>query len=100
MLQLLKLPDGTVKVLVEGGRARAIASFTDKPSFFEAQRRSTLEEAPAIRAEVEALARAVVAQFEQLRQAQQEGAARGRWSRSTRSTSRPSSPTRSPRTWR
>ena len=32
VLQLLKLPDGTVKVLVEGGRRARIGSFTDNPS--------------------------------------------------------------------
>src|SRR6201993_1299239 len=37
VLQLLKLPDGTVKVLVEGkGRAR-IQRFTDQPDFYEAE---------------------------------------------------------------
>src|SRR5579875_198884 len=36
ILQLLKLPDGTVKVLVEGGRRAAITRFADVESFFEA----------------------------------------------------------------
>src|SRR3954470_10659077 len=36
ILQLLKLPDGTVKVLVEGGRRAKIASFRETESYFEA----------------------------------------------------------------
>ena len=36
VLQLLKLPDGTVKVLVEGGQRARIAGFTDNAEFFEA----------------------------------------------------------------
>ena len=36
VLQLLKLPDGTVKVLVEGGSRAKITGFTDNPAFFEA----------------------------------------------------------------
>src|SRR5499426_4272483 len=36
VLQLLKLPDGTVKVLVEGGQRARIARFSENPNFFEA----------------------------------------------------------------
>src|ERR1700710_1683786 len=36
ILQLLKLPDGTVKVLVEGGRRAKITGFKETDSFFEA----------------------------------------------------------------
>jgi len=36
ILQLLKLPDGTVKVLVEGGRRAKITGFRDTDSYFEA----------------------------------------------------------------
>src|SRR3954467_9017559 len=35
ILQLLKLPDGTVKVLVEGGRRAKITGFRQTESFFE-----------------------------------------------------------------
>src|SRR6478752_5511993 len=35
ILQLLKLPDGTVKVLVEGGRRARIKSFKETESYFE-----------------------------------------------------------------
>ncbi|WP_278371385.1 LON peptidase substrate-binding domain-containing protein, partial [Thalassospira xiamenensis] len=34
VLQLLKLPDGTVKVLVEGGKRAEISGFVDNPEFF------------------------------------------------------------------
>ena len=34
ILQLLKLPDGTVKVLVEGGERATVMDFTDKEEFF------------------------------------------------------------------
>src|SRR5271169_2148550 len=36
ILQLLKLPDGTVKVLVEGGRRASIAGFKETEAYFEA----------------------------------------------------------------
>jgi len=36
ILQLLKLPDGTVRVLVEGGVRASVDSFTDKDAYFEA----------------------------------------------------------------
>src|SRR5665213_4240684 len=36
VLQLLKLPDGTVKVLVEGGQRARILRFTDNENFFQA----------------------------------------------------------------
>jgi len=36
VLQLLKLPDGTVKVLVEGGRRAQIAAFKETANYFEA----------------------------------------------------------------
>jgi ATP-dependent Lon protease len=36
VLQLLKLPDGTVKVLVEGGQRARILRFTDNEAFFQA----------------------------------------------------------------
>jgi ATP-dependent Lon protease len=64
VLQLLKLPDGTVKVLVEGGQRAKIARFSDKEAFFEAYA-EPMEEEPGETQEIEALARAVVSQFEQ-----------------------------------
>jgi ATP-dependent Lon protease len=64
ILQLLKLPDGTVKVLVEGGRRARISAFKETESYFEA----FVEELPDQGADVkelEALGRTVVSQFEQ-----------------------------------
>ncbi|EFH10026.1 endopeptidase La [Pseudoroseomonas cervicalis] len=64
VLQLLKLPDGTVKVLVEGGKRARVLGFKETDQFFEAYT-APMEEAPAENSEVEALARTVVSQFEQ-----------------------------------
>ena len=64
ILQLLKLPDGTVKVLVEGGRRAKIKKYTATESHFEAVC-EPLPEQGADGKEVEALGRAVVTQFEQ-----------------------------------
>ena len=64
VLQLLKLPDGTVKVLVEGGQRARIVKFTDNTLFFQALAETTPENAGE-QQETEALARTVVSQFEQ-----------------------------------
>ena len=64
VLQLLKLPDGTVKVLVEGTARADIEGFVDNPRFFQVSAR-VLEDGSTDMREVEALARAVVTQFEQ-----------------------------------
>ncbi|MBR0679107.1 endopeptidase La [Roseomonas eburnea] len=64
VLQLLKLPDGTVKVLVEGGRRARIAAFKETANYFEAFA-EPIEETTAEPREAEALARTVVSQFEQ-----------------------------------
>ena len=64
VLQLLKLPDGTVKVLVEGNSRARIKSFVDNPRFFQVQAEPLSEGEGEVR-ETEALVRAVVAQFEQ-----------------------------------
>src|SRR5215210_1550513 len=64
VLQLLKLPDGTVKVLVEGGRRARIAGYKETKSHFEAYA-AVLDEAESEPPETEALARTVVGQFEQ-----------------------------------
>ncbi|MDO1560326.1 endopeptidase La [Brevundimonas sp. 2R-24] len=63
VLQLLKLPDGTVKVLVEGRRRAQVVGFTERDEFFEAEVRD-LEEDPGAPEEAEALSRAVIEQFE------------------------------------
>ena len=64
VLQLLKLPDGTVKVLVEGGARARIVEFRDNPAFFEA-RAEKMEEDEGDAGELEALSRSVASQFEQ-----------------------------------
>jgi len=64
VLQLLKLPDGTVKVLVEGNARAEINSFIDNPKFFQAHAEA-LPESDSDPHELEALGRAVVSQFEQ-----------------------------------
>ena len=64
VLQLLKLPDGTVKVLVEGGQRARIVRFAENEAFFQAYAEAIAEK-PATQQEIEALARTVVAQFEQ-----------------------------------
>ncbi len=63
VLQLLKLPDGTVKVLVEGKTRAALLRFTQRHDFFEAEA-AILDEDGADAAEAVALSRAVTEQFE------------------------------------
>jgi ATP-dependent Lon protease len=63
VLQLLKLPDGTVKVLVEGVGRAEILGYTDNDAYYEARARGMAEEIGSP-VEVEALARSVVAEFE------------------------------------
>src|SRR5690348_1252905 len=64
VLQLLKLPDGTVKVLVEGGQRAKIVRFAENDAFFQAYAEA-LEEKLGEQQELEALARTAVSQFEQ-----------------------------------
>jgi ATP-dependent Lon protease len=64
VLQLLKLPDGTVKVLVEGGMRAKIEEFAEIDPFFVA-RAGSVGESEHEGKEVEALARSVITQFEQ-----------------------------------
>lgn len=63
ILQLLKLPDGTVKVLVEGLRRVRVTNFEEGQSFLSAHV-SDIKDETVVNEEVEALARAVVTQFE------------------------------------
>ncbi|WP_173931613.1 endopeptidase La [Chelativorans sp. Marseille-P2723] len=63
VLQLLKLPDGTVKVLVEGAARARISNFTEREDFHEAGA-VVLEDPEEDQIEIEALARSVVADFE------------------------------------
>lgn len=64
VLQLLKLPDGTVKVLVEGSQRAKIIRYTDNEDFFQAEA-EMVEEADDGDKDVEALIRSVISQFEQ-----------------------------------
>lgn len=64
LLQLLKLPDGTVKVLVEGTQRVRLNQFVDESLFFQAYG-SIIPEEDGAEEELEALTRAVVSQFEQ-----------------------------------
>ena len=63
VLQLLKLPDGTVKVLVEGKARVKISGFVENPAFFEATA-EVLTETDGDQTAVEALVRAVSEEFE------------------------------------
>jgi len=63
VLQLLKLPDGTVKVLVEGRSRVRITEFLANDKFFEA-RAELLTEVPGDAETIEALVRTVAAEFE------------------------------------
>ena len=64
VLQLLKLPDGTVKVLVEGSKRARIVAFSDNEDFFQAEA-EIIEEEIEDSKELEALSRSVISQFEQ-----------------------------------
>ncbi len=63
VLQLLKLPDGTVKVLVEGQARVSVTEYLENDSFFEA-RAAYLTEMPGDAATIEALIRTVGTEFE------------------------------------
>src|SRR5258706_1874028 len=63
VLQLQKLPDGTVKVLVEGRARAGVSRFTDQTEFYEAEIAYVAEDGSGS-SEAEALSRAVVEQFE------------------------------------
>src|SRR3990170_6909778 len=63
VLQLLKLPDGTVKVLVEGVARAEVLRYTDNESFYEAYA-AKLPDVVGDPVEAEALARSVMSEFE------------------------------------
>jgi ATP-dependent Lon protease len=63
VLQLLKLPDGTVKVLVEGKTRVRIAEFLENDSYFEAEAEE-IAETSRDAAAIKALSRAVIEEFE------------------------------------
>ena len=64
VLQLLKLPDGTVKVLVEGSQRAKIVRYTDKEEFFQAEA-ELIEDIVEDSKDLEGLSRSVITQFEQ-----------------------------------
>ena len=63
VLQLLKLPDGTVKVLVEGVARAKVGRYTRVDDFYEADG-EVLVDVAVDKVEVEALARSVANEFE------------------------------------
>ena len=63
VLQLLKLPDGTVKVLVEGRSRVKIENFLENDNYFEGEA-SLLQEIPGDAVATEALCRSVAEEFE------------------------------------
>ncbi len=64
ILQLLKLPDGTVKVLVEGSSRAKINAFVENPGFFQALAEDLAEDERDPQ-EIEALRRSVISEFEE-----------------------------------
>ncbi|SEN86600.1 ATP-dependent Lon protease [Duganella sp. CF517] len=64
ILQMLKLPDGTVKVLVEGSQRARINRITDAPTHFVADL-TPLDSELGDDSEIEAMRRAIVQQFDQ-----------------------------------
>jgi ATP-dependent Lon protease len=63
VLQLLKLPDGTVKVLVEGAARAQVARYTERTEYYEADAIVATDTAGE-QVEAEALARSVINEFE------------------------------------
>ena len=63
VLQLLKLPDGTVKVLVEGKARAQIQGYTEREEYFEAQA-TVIEETELDPDAIEALSRNISDEFE------------------------------------
>jgi ATP-dependent Lon protease len=63
VLQLLKLPDGTVKVLVEGAQRAKVVKYTDRSEYFEAKA-AALGDTMGECVEAKALARSVTNEFE------------------------------------
>ena len=97
ILQLLKLPDGTVKVLVEGGRRARITGFRETSTYFEAMV-TPIEDAGDRRQGAGSARPHRGLPVRAVHQAQQEDRAGSAGHRSIRSRTRASLPTRSPRT--
>ena len=65
VVQMLRLPDGTMKVLIEGMERVKIIKFSRKKDFLSAEAEIIPEEAEQNNLKLEALSRAVVSQFEE-----------------------------------
>ncbi|WP_019864346.1 endopeptidase La [Methylovulum miyakonense] len=65
ILQLLKLPDGTVKVLVEGSQRIAVSNYQDTGTFFSAVVRPLEEIQTLSEQELDVLQRTAISSFEQ-----------------------------------
>ncbi|MET0067821.1 MAG: endopeptidase La [Candidatus Thiodiazotropha sp.] len=65
ILQLLKLPDGTVKVLVEGGERARIIEFVDNDEYFTARLESLTDSLDLAGRETEVLMRSATNLFDQ-----------------------------------
>src|SRR3974390_1560277 len=63
VLQLLKLPDGTVKVLVEGAQRAKVVKYTDCSEYYEVEA-AVLGDTMGERVEAKALGRLATAEFE------------------------------------
>src|ERR1700731_4636111 len=63
VLQLLKLPDGTVKVLVEGAERAKVRHYTERAEYYEAEA-EVLTDSLGEQVEAVALGRSVVTEFE------------------------------------
>src|ERR1700682_228986 len=63
VLHLLKLPDGTVKVLVEGAQRAKVLKYTDRSEYYEAEA-VALGDTMGERVEAKALARLATTEFE------------------------------------
>jgi len=84
VLQLLKLPDGTVKVLVEGLERARVQKYSDRAEYYEATA-VALADTDATSVEAEALARSVVsAEQEDLRRSRRRGSGNHRFRQARR----------------
>ena len=65
ILQLLKLPDGTIKVLVEGAERAKVIRFAEESEYFTAEISVLQNEEPEDEKKLEVLSRSIVSLFEQ-----------------------------------
>ncbi len=98
VLQLLKLPDGTVKVLVEGAARAEVKNYTDREEYFEAEA-AVIADSRRRSGRGRGIGALGGQRIRRLCEAQQEGVAGSGRAWSSRSRTTPSSPTRWPRIW-